>query len=1306
MNIIRYLRGGLNLDDSPEIMDQDDWIDALNIVDSRTYNGKNGEKENILGTNAVNASVRQVFVNQNGTFLTWINDGSGTSWVLGDSPNITLSSGATSKNLKLILPTPSDGKISVSFDYSATAGNTQSLFCAIRNGSSVIETKELLVIAGPRISFEFDSPTVVDNIIIYTVQPTLTERIIPGYEYSGSEFGSVPSTAGQTQLTFAAGVNLGLPGASVITTNAPPIVYYDPHTATGNEYIRAMLVSTNASTSPLYLASIKAWSPTAKVVGSTIRAEVYVYTPSANPFSSHGTYEFYLEASTTDGVQFTTSLPVNRTITECTNAWKKVSLTVTIDAPLVASPVPQNLIFKLKIKNPANLSDPNTLTAGGQLYIDSFWTYNSAATSSTITLSTASVNTIGEEAVINTDYQHIGTIKALDPSSGDVVNYLFFYHSQVTPVPAKNHTIYKLDNAGNLTTVLVWSGLNFDPFHRINGGGVSGNLLYFTDGLNQPRCVHLTRYNNGSVPASEEEILHIKRGPQFPPTTAVSYVTSSTKKKIEDAQFAYQYEYVDGQFSVISPWTNIVKGEGGSQLLTNSGVVESVTLSVGDNESIPANIKRVKFVARKNNIGVPFYVGDLNIPFSSTDTIVYNEHSKGIIESIYLKQFESVPLTAGASCISKSRAWFAEYKEGYDTPTNINLSFSLGYITLIPGPEQRYGATFGPNSKFKLGVVLHDEEGRSCGVIDNGWILSTDKAILYDQVRRRLSYSISGTAPSWAKYVSFVMSKDLVKNFFVNQVYAANTGTEHYVSVALDGTETYTLSYSNNIRYLRLYYDRNKVGLGYSAKDGDFVMITNGTSGITYGPIKVMKQVGDYIYVEPVNIGSTAFVLSYQVYTPAIDNEVLYFEIERFRINEDSTIDSTSHLFYGDCEQIVTWGTSYLPQMRARPADGPWNLSIGKPYIKLDVGQTYKRNFIKYSSPFIGESNVNGLSEFNIGDEGKTAYDAGKIQKLVPTSKESTEGDVILAICASDTYSVYIDESRIGTGDGQSFLVSSPKIIGDIRKQKSGYGTINPESIIEYDGDVFWFDAISGAYVRYASNGIYPISDYKVSKYFRTKGQQYSQGGTTYGPNFVFRGNVFSAYDPYYKMIFVCFSNQNEVIGFSCEKERWLGFYSFDEIEGMVNASDHLYSINGGSIFKHDNDTEFNSFYSEIQDSSFTLSFNDNPEAMKEWKALEIEGSANFKQWSGGDQVIVGDALSAILYNRNGQQTNILANEFEVDEDCIYGEIKGDTNSGTLINGDPIYSKTLQCKLTFSGGTYKQITSAKAGFEISRGHNL
>jgi hypothetical protein len=56
MEQVRWPKGGLNTDDSVEILSPEDWSYAANIVDGRSLNGKNGEKENIRGTTLLESS--------------------------------------------------------------------------------------------------------------------------------------------------------------------------------------------------------------------------------------------------------------------------------------------------------------------------------------------------------------------------------------------------------------------------------------------------------------------------------------------------------------------------------------------------------------------------------------------------------------------------------------------------------------------------------------------------------------------------------------------------------------------------------------------------------------------------------------------------------------------------------------------------------------------------------------------------------------------------------------------------------------------------------------------------------------------------------------------------------------------------------------------------------------------------------------------------------------------------------------------------------------------------------------------------
>lgn len=917
-------------------------------------------------------------------------------------------------------------------------------------------------------------------------------------------------------------------------------------------------------------------------------------------------------------------------------------------------------------------------------------------------------NILGNAALASgvdlTGCEHIGTIRAAE----DDTSYLFFYHA--TPA---NQCIVKF-HAGVISLVLKWDGLNFSNLkeHRINGGGIANDLLYFTDNYNRPRCVHLTRYSGGSTPTNEEEILHIKRGPLYAPEIDEASFSGGTDKPIDDVQFALQYKYTDGQYSVISPWSKLVRGLGMDGV---SGALSTVSLRVNANEAVPALVDRVLLVARKGNNGVPFYWLEEDDITQTTYDYVYTEQILGVVPDIYLKPFDLVPLRAKSSSITKSRAWFANYLEGYNTPLRTNFVDALNMtLNVVDTTVEDEGPTLSPNSRFKCGVVYHDEQGQSCGVID-GWEFSTPKAISRDTTRKKLEYSITGSGlvniPSWARYFSFVMTKDLIKSWFIQNNFTATDvdptdDRSPYVSVDSTGTETLSMTYNSIQSYLRLNMGRaNRGGIYYSFKEGDYAIVTNEDAGVTVGPLKVRKIDGLYIYVDIADLGNAgvAFECSFQIYTPNTNEEQIYYEIDRRPITFPAgvpTLDTTTFTWLGDTSNVA-WDpfnpSLHTQQMRVKINDGDWETDSGKPYVKTYIGQVHKKNFIRFSSPFIAGINVNGLSEFNTGDEDNVPIESVEIQRLQPTSLEATGGNVLLAICNSDTYSVYIDEARMSTNDGQNLIINSVDVIGDVRKQASGFGTLHPESVIEENGTVYWWDQYARSFVRYSSNGIFPISEYKVVSHFEQQAKLNSEDDI-----------VVCGYDPFYKMVVVTFKNADtntrKTIGFCEPLNRWVSFYDFAP-EGYIIGSNKMYSIQSGVVYSHDDSSNFNRFYTVDNNSKITLSFNDAPADPKEWKIFWAQLSANFFEWAGADQFIADDAMRVDISNRFGQATSILYNEFGIDENLVYGEIRGDENSpGGVLDGDPIYGSTMQAQITFSGGTYKQLLFAKAGVTPSRGH--
>ena len=120
----------------------------------------------------------------------------------------------------------------------------------------------------------------------------------------------------------------------------------------------------------------------------------------------------------------------------------------------------------------------------------------------------------------------------------------------------------------------------------------------------------------------------------------------------------------------------------------------------------------------------------------------------------------------------------------------------------------------------------------------------------------------------------------------------------------------------------------------------------------------------------------------------------------------------------------------------------------------------------------------------------------GAINKLQLATKVAEEGKIMLAIGERETASLYLGEVQLVGASQNAFVASSPGVIGTVNILKGSFGTINPESVIEYLGLVFWIDVLNGVLVQYSAAGLEPISRYKMSRFFKRYCKDYLDAST------------------------------------------------------------------------------------------------------------------------------------------------------------------------------------------------------------------
>ena len=149
-----------------------------------------------------------------------------------------------------------------------------------------------------------------------------------------------------------------------------------------------------------------------------------------------------------------------------------------------------------------------------------------------------------------------------------------------------------------------------------------------------------------------------------------------------------------------------------------------------------------------------------------------------------------------------------------------------------------------------------------------------------------------------------------------------------------------------------------------------------------------------------------------------------------------------------------------------------------------------KGNFIRFSDVYIPNTKINGLSTFQPLNEKDLPIEYGGVNALRNASSSQVEGNVMLALMTTNSLSLYIGRAVLTQQGGGQLTAIADQVINTVNELDGGYGCQNPESVVENNGYVYYFDARKGRLLRYASNGLFPISNYGFSKFFSDRGRE------------------------------------------------------------------------------------------------------------------------------------------------------------------------------------------------------------------------
>ena len=361
--------------------------------------------------------------------------------------------------------------------------------------------------------------------------------------------------------------------------------------------------------------------------------------------------------------------------------------------------------------------------------------------------------------------------------------------------------------------------LNF-PDYEITGIAILDRNIIWTDNNSEPKIIDIdefvtySTYTNTTTPyaattqisnsnITEEDITVIKKKPINAPGIAITKGGTLPEKPLfEDkiVRFAYRWKFKNGQYSVISPFTdpifdpNLTGGynldEGYNDRMLNN--ILSVTLSINQN-TYPSDLNSIDILYKEaNNANIYIYKTITNVAASVSLSITKESVYSVLPENQLIRQYDNVPYKAKALDIIGNRLVFGNYVDGIELG-NYDPDFNQGsgkteFVarTAISGTNSSDRRTIKSGRTYQLGVAFEDKYGRQTPVISNESGLI--KREFAGNAPKKLNIKMLGDKPTDARITHFkYYIKDSATeyyNFIAESVYDDNQNTSHaWISV-------------------------------------------------------------------------------------------------------------------------------------------------------------------------------------------------------------------------------------------------------------------------------------------------------------------------------------------------------------------------------------------------------------------------------------------------------------------------------------------------------------------------------------------
>jgi hypothetical protein len=261
-----------------------------------------------------------------------------------------------------------------------------------------------------------------------------------------------------------------------------------------------------------------------------------------------------------------------------------------------------------------------------------------------------------------------------------------------------NHGIYRLQtDIDKYVKVYEDSVLNFQKYSYISCDVILNEdeetLVYFTDNVNPPMKINITRALAGGYPATftngtdDEKLSNLtvaKQPPLSPPSYNIVNNSSLGSNNIKNKifQFAYRYKYIDGEVSALSPYSTAAV----SAAQLKDGIVDDSSLEFFNQINVfvqnsSADVEKITLFARNGNTQSFYEVDEIDNSGGTGFSTIFFRNDKitsALSKDEENKIYDNVPQVAKTLSITSNRLMYGNYIEGYQN-TDVSVDATPVY---------------------------------------------------------------------------------------------------------------------------------------------------------------------------------------------------------------------------------------------------------------------------------------------------------------------------------------------------------------------------------------------------------------------------------------------------------------------------------------------------------------------------------------------------------------------------------------------------------------------------------------------------